>query len=84
MTDYVWDDVRELNGGGYDYLNHAFIIIVLKISDNLLVIPDGRLFIQHNGITHSKKKDLIRVFETTIGRQYKWSGKQTRGIELKL
>ena len=84
IIDHAWDYA-------YDYFENSaiedepFIIIVLKINDNKLYLPrDKSLQIQHSDIKHSNKKNLINIFKKTLGKNYKWNGKISQTISVKL
>jgi predicted nucleic acid-binding protein len=78
IMDYAWDCVEHLPD------NEPFIIIVLKINNGILELQKGFLHIQHANITYKNKVNLIQIFKKTIGTKYKWNGKQTHTIDIKL
>ena len=85
MIDYAWDDSHEYLEDANLNIDDLFIIIVLKINGDILDIQkDKSLQIQHSNITYNNKKNLIEVFKKTLGNKYKWSGKQTHTISVKL
>ena len=44
------------------------------------ITKDKSLQIQHSDIKHSNKKNLINIFKTTLGKNYKWNGKISKQL----
>ena len=64
--------------------NEKFIIVVFKLDNNKLYIPDKKLYCQHNGLVYSTKKDVITIFKKYLGNKFKWDGKTEHTISIKL
>tara|TARA_B110000914_G_scaffold210149_1_gene209067 strand:- start:434 stop:1198 length:765 start_codon:yes stop_codon:yes gene_type:complete len=63
----------------------SYIIIILKIDNDIIDLQkDKSLHIQHSNITYKNKTNLIQIFKKTLGNKYKWNGKQTKTIDVKL
>ena len=85
IIDNVWEYSREYLQDSKLSTSDPFIIIVLKINGNILDLQkDKSLQIQHSNITYNNKKNLIEIFKKTFGNKYKWNGKQTHTISVKL
>ena len=85
IIDNVWEYSREYLQDSKLSTSDPFIIIVLKINGNILDLQkDKSLQIQHSNITYNNKKNLIEIFKKTLGNKYKWNGKQTHTISVKL
>ena len=78
-----WDYVRQKLGD--KYLNEKFIIIIIKMNDSKnICLDDKGIYIQHNNITYNTKKELQQIMKKEFGNIYKWSGKQTHSLFVKL
>ena len=85
FTDYPWDVVSNKLGNNYDLNKVKFLIVPLKINyENEIVLDKGFVNIQHSGITHNTKKQVIELLKNMFGKKYKWSGKQKDTINIKL
>ena len=80
--DYAWDVVRDEIGNSYN--NRPFIIIVLNIFKNKIHLVDGGLYIQHNCISGVIKKKLISIFKEDFHNKFKWNGKESSALFIKL
>ena len=82
FTDHPWDVVDEKIN---NFDNEKFLIVPLKINyDNEIVLDKGGLYIQHHNIKHTVKKDIMVLLKKMFGRNYKWDGKQSSAIFIKL
>ena len=83
IQDMPWNYVRQKLGD--KYLNEKFIIIVIKMNDSKnICLDDKGIYIQHNNITHNTKKELQQIMKKEFKNKYKWNGKQTHAIFIKL
>jgi hypothetical protein len=82
FTDYPWDVVSN-KLGDYDE-KEKFLIVVLKINYNEIFLDRGFVNIQHHGIIYNTKKQVIQILKNMFGKKYKWDGKQTSVISIKL
>ena len=73
--DYYWDGVREKLGS--KYLEYKFLIIICDFTLN-----KPKVLIQHNGITRSTKKKVIKIFINIFGKKFVWNGNQTKVMEI--
>jgi len=82
---YIINDAWNYANEIIDNDKTPYIIIVLKINDNILDLQEDKsLQIQHSNITYKNKKNLIQIFDKVLGNKYQWSGKQTHTINVKL
>ena len=84
IIDSAWDYAHDFLEH-YKMTNETFIIIVLKINGDVIDLQkNNSLEIQHSNITYSNKKNLIEIFKKTLGKNYKWNGRASKTISVKL
>ena len=80
--DYPWDYVSEKYNN--DYLDHQFIIIVLKIDkQKRLELSDGGLYIQHH-LLKKKSRLLDDLMKKSFKSKYKWNLSSSKAIFVKM
>jgi hypothetical protein len=82
FIDNAWDYVEKKLGN--DYLDSKFIIVVIKKDNNNIVLDKGGVYIQHNNIKYTTKKELISIFKKYLKNKFIWNGNQNKSIFVKL
>ena len=82
FIDNAWDYVEKKLGN--DYLDSKFIIVVIKKDNNNIVLDKGGIYIQHNNIKYTTKKELIDIFKKYLKNKFIWNGNQNKSIFVKL
>lgn len=82
FVDYPWDVVREKLGN--DYLDHEFVIMVIRMNDDKTLYNDEKICMQHNLFNKDSIKKVMEMLKKEFKKKLVWNGSIREAICIKL